>query len=452
MTRLSIWLLRWTMFSFKGRPFFIYNLWVCAAALLWRRLLPRRTKIIAVTGSYGKTTAKECLAKILGDVYPTIRTPWSNNGRHGLPRTLLKARPSHRFVVLEIGIDQPGQMWRSRLLVKPDIVVMLGIGASHSRNFGSLDVTAREKAELLRNLPSHGIAILNRADPLVVAMAQNLRCRVYWFGSSPRGDLHESDRTRSDLWATESASTWPDGFRITVCEPGESRTIQTRLLGVHWTNSVLAAVLAARACGVPLAAVARSLQGIEAPAARLQANLLPSGAVLIRDEGNGSWGSLDQALTVLRDSGPGRRIAVLTDFYDGPSEQSERYQQIAAKAHASADLIVFVGEQADKLAAAGRDAGIPASAMRAFSSNQDCAAFLRASLSPGDIALLKGLTLEHLHRIYYAQIGEVGCWVQPCSRRLECDDCPDLDFRPAQDGRVARHTAQGKETQSVESG
>ena len=187
------------MFSFKGRPFFIYNLSVCAAALLWRRLLPSRTKVIALSGSYGKTTAKECLAKILGDAYPTICNPWSNNGRHGLPRTLLKARPSHRFVVLEIGIDQPGQMWRSRLLVKPDIVVMLGIGAAHSRNFGTRDVTAREKAELLRNLPSNGMAILNRDDSLVAAMAQNLSCRVYWFGSSPQGDRHEPDGRRYDL-------------------------------------------------------------------------------------------------------------------------------------------------------------------------------------------------------------------------------------------------------------
>lgn len=434
------------MFSFGGRPFFIYNLWVCAAALLWRRLLPRRTKVIAVTGSYGKTTAKDCLAKILGDIHPTICTPWSNNGRHGLPRTLLKARPSHRFVVLEVGIDQPGQMSRSRLLVKPDIVVMLGIGAAHSRNFDSLDVTAREKAELLRNLPSDGMAILNGDDPLVVAMAENLACRVYWFGSTPQGKARESDRPRYDLWAAESASTWPDGFRITVCEPGESQTIQTRLVGGHWTNSVLAAVLAARACDVPLALAARSLDGIEAPAARLQPNPLPCGATLLRDEGNGSWGSLDQALTVLRESGPGRRIAVLADFYDGPSAESDRHRQIATKAHASADLVVFVGEKASELAAAGRDAGIPKSALRAFPSTKDCAAFLRTSLSQGDVALLKGLTLEHLHRIYYAQIGEVGCWVQPCDRRLECDDCPDLNFRPARDGPAAERMMEKEQT------
>ncbi len=428
MTRLSVWILRWTMFSFKGWPFFVYNLWVCAAALLWRRLLPRRTKVIALTGSYGKTTAKECLGKILGDAHPTIRNPWSDNGRHGLPRTLLKARPSHRFVVLEIGIDQPGQMWRSRLLVKPDIVVMLGIGVAHSRNFGSLDVTAREKAELLRNLPSDGMAILNRADPLVAAMADNLTCRVYWFGSSP-----QVNRPPCDLWASDAASPWADGFRVTVCEPGDSRKIQTRLLGGHWTNSVLAAVLTARACGVSLAAAAGSIEGIEAPTARLQRNPLPCGAVFLRDEGNGSWGSLDEAVAVLRDSGPGRRIAVLADFYDGPADGFERHRQIAAKAGASADLVVFVGKRAQELAAAGRHAGIPVSCMRAFASTKDCAEFLRGSLGPGDVALLKGLTLEHLHRIYYAQVGEVGCWVQPCNRRLECDDCPDLGFRPAWD-------------------
>jgi UDP-N-acetylmuramoyl-tripeptide--D-alanyl-D-alanine ligase len=446
MNRLSIWLLRWMMFSLGGRPFFIYNLWVCAAALLWRRLLPRRTKVIAVTGSYGKTTAKDCLAKILGDVQPTICTPWSNNGRHGLPRTLLRARPSHRFVVLEVGIDQPGQMSRSRLLVKPDIVVMLSIGVSHSRNFRSLGVTAREKAELLRNLPSDGLAILNRDDPLVAAMAENLSCRVYWFGSKPEGNARESGGSQYDLWAAEAGSTWPAGFRITVCEPGESRTIQTRLLGAHWTNSVLAAVLAARAAGVPLGSAARSLEGIEAPVARLQSNRLPSGAVLVRDEGNGSWGSIDQALAVLRESGPGRRMAVLADFYDGPSDRAERYRQIAAKARASADLVVFVGERANELAAAGRDAGIAESALRAFPFTSDCAAFLRASLRDGDVALVKGLTLEHLHRIYYAQIGEVGCRLQPCNRRLECDDCPDLDFRPAREGPPAERMMEKSDT------
>ncbi|MBM3812933.1 MAG: hypothetical protein FJW20_15015 [Acidimicrobiia bacterium] len=191
------------------RRSFLVNLPLAAAALIWRRLL-WRTTFIAITGSNGKTTTKEILARILSARHRTLKTEGNANGRAGLIRTILRVRPWHRFAVIEVGIEAPGQMWRAALLTRPDIAVITSIAAEHSENFPTLEVTAKEKSDLLGGLGKDGVAVLNGDDPRVRAMANRGKFRLVYFGNSREWDL----------WAEHVEGDWPQRLRMQVRSGG----------------------------------------------------------------------------------------------------------------------------------------------------------------------------------------------------------------------------------------
>lgn len=387
-----------------------------AAAIVWRRLLVRTT-IIAVAGSYGKTTTKECLARVLSAHFPTISTRGSFNGGRGMARTVLRVRPWHRFAVVEVGIQKPGHMRKARWQLSPDIVIVTTVGKAHSMFLGDQDAIAKEKAELLGGLSTWGVAVLNRNDHRVASMASGLRCRVMWFGSTPD----------CDVWCSDVERSWPTGMNLRLHQGPESAAVQTRLLGAHWSLAAPAAAAAAYQCGVSVAAAAEALDGMPPSHARLEPVLLSSGATFIRDESNGSLPTLPTAMQVLSDTGAKRRIALLADFYDGPDDDEERACVIAELALVAATHVVFLGERSEALAAtAARVRGSRAVEVLAFPVLKDAAMFLGEFLGPGDVALIKGPALDHMQRIFYSQRGEVDCWLQKCGVTKECDNCSRL--------------------------
>jgi UDP-N-acetylmuramoyl-tripeptide--D-alanyl-D-alanine ligase len=207
-------------------------------AFLWRRLL-LRTTFIAITGSLGKTTTKECIAAIFSSHFPTAKTLRNQNDRYGVPRTILRVRPWQRFAVLEAATNQPGLMRRSARLVRPRIAVVLTIARTHTRDFSTLDETAAEKACILEALPLDGLAVLNADDVRVRRMGASCQCKVKLFGQS-RG---------INLWADEVSSKWPARLSLRVHTGSETRTVKTMLVGAQWANSVLAALLTALSPG-----------------------------------------------------------------------------------------------------------------------------------------------------------------------------------------------------------
>ena len=151
------------------------------AAYLWRRLL-FRTTFIAITGSVGKTTAKECLAAIMSSRFPTAST-WANqNDESGVPRSILRVRPWHRFAVLEVAASGRGLMRRSAPLVSPDVALVLTVARTHMRSHKTLESVAAEKFELLKALRPGGTAVLNADSSWVAAMARAANAK--WSGSA----------------------------------------------------------------------------------------------------------------------------------------------------------------------------------------------------------------------------------------------------------------------------
>jgi len=384
-----------------------------------------RTTVIAITGSVGKSTAKECLGAILSDEAPTLKTLHNRNCAVGVPQTLLGLRPWHRYAVIEIGVGGPGQMSRSARLVKPHVAVVLSVARTHTNAFATLDDTAAEKAVLLDYLVPGGTAILNGDDPRVRRMAAKVRYNVVTCGRT----------TDCDLVAEGVHAAWPDRMRFTAVGSGGTVPVQTQLVGSHWVPGALASLAAARACGIELTVAAERLTKVPPFVARMQPVALPCGAVVIRDEETSSPDTVDAMFEVMREARAERRILVFGDLTDSNRSPRKRLRDVGKIAAQYADVVVFVGEHAHHGVRGAVGGGMSPERCHDVLGLERAAEWMAKELRAGDLLFLKGRGSSHLSRIVFAQFGSIGCWTSSCGKRPICDSCAEL--RPGFDfGRV----------------
>ena len=363
----------------------------------------------------GKTTATECVAAMLASRFPTNTTERGENSRRGLADTVLRTRWRHRFTALEIGANLPGALKRAAWAFAPDTVVVLQVAGAHTHHFASIEDIAAEKAQLLSRLGRRGVAILNGDDPRVAAMASRCRCKVLTFGRSPG----------FDVWADRVSCVWPARLSFRVHWGGESREVTTRLVGEHWLTSVLGAFAAALWHGVDLASAVAAVERVEPALGRMEPMPLPSGAVAIRDEFNNSFSTLSAALAVLAQAS-GRRILVFCDVQDTGLEFRARFHMVAPLFAKSADLVLLFGDSARRAVNAVAEGGMPREKVRGFRDVWGVAEFLKPELREGDVVLFRSSLPKHAERIYFAQLGTVGCRQSRCARIHSCDSCPQL--------------------------
>ncbi len=374
-----------------------------------------RATFIAITGSVGKTTATECLKAMLASRFEINATEFGGNSGFGLATIVLRTRPRHRFTVIETGTSAPGVLRKAAWMIAPDSVVVLAVAGSHTHKFATLDDIAVEKSQLLSRLGRRGLAILNGDDPRVAAMAVRCHARVVTFGRSPQ----------FDLWADEVSSVWPARLSFQVHYRQESRRVQTRLIGEHWLTSVLGALAAALWNGVELDRAAAALEHVEPTRGRLQPAPLPSGALMLRDEHSASFTTLVPALRVLKQV-RGRRILVFHDEFDSGLNFRERLRRLGDLAAGSTDLILLFGNENRRARRSAIEGGADAAKVLSFPDLWAVAEHLRANLGPGDVVLLRGRESDSVERVYFAQLGSVGCRLPGCGRHGLCDYCTEL--------------------------
>lgn len=392
----------------QGEPL----LW--AAAARWRRSL-RRTRFILVTGSLGKTTTKELLRDVLAARYRVFASWDTQNSRSTLALNLLRVRPWHEVAVLEAGTFRPGTLLRAAALVRPEVAILTGVARPHWSSFRSLDAIAEEKKSILRFVSSGGTVVVNGEEPRFADVGKRGDFDVIRVGSDPSADLVCE---AVDTW------TWPDRLTFRVRRGEERLRVRSRLLGRHWVPSVLCALAAGTVCGVPLHEGVRAVATTPPFPARMQPVRVPNGAVIIRDDFNGSRESFETALDVFRTARAARRILVLGDFSDwtsgGPKIRLRRLGRWAADA---GDLLIFVGEHAHHGVRGALLEGVASGAVREFVDLRRAADFLAGKLREGDLVLLKSRGAEHFSRLVFAMAGEVKCWVTRCGLTRNCDDC-----------------------------
>ncbi len=385
-------------------------------AFVWRRLLVRTT-VIGITGSLGKTTAKESLAYILAMEGRTFRSYQNQNNTAMVVLNILRIRPWHRYAVIEVAGSAPGLMKRSARLLRPDVAIVLNVRRTHSTAFTDMERYAAEKAELFAAVKPGGVVVMNDDDPLVSGMAVPTGTRVHRFGTAESAEYRMSS----------VSAVWPRRLGFVFRHGDQSRRIETQLVGEHWLTSAGAALTASVALGASLDHAALALRDAEPFAARLQPLELPSGAIILRDDNNGSIDTIEASLKVLSEATAGRKLLVMTDISDfGNQRRSNRLRYLGTRSAAVADVVVFIGVAADHGVRGAIEAGMPATNAHAFPSLRAAAEFLRGELRAGDLVLLKGRGSDHTARLFFAQLGDVACWKEYCAKRMLCDTCWEL--------------------------
>jgi UDP-N-acetylmuramoyl-tripeptide--D-alanyl-D-alanine ligase len=296
-------------------------------------------RVVAVTGSNGKTTTKNMLRAILERVGPVVAPRGSFNNQVGAPLSMLGVDLATRFLVVEMGASAPGEIARLVSIVVPDVAIVLKVGLAHAGGFGSIEETAKAKAEIVTELPPEAVAVLNADDTRVAAMAGQTRARVVTFGLSDSAGVRAED-----------VRTTVDGTRFSLVAGTERLAGNLRILGEHNVMNTLAAITAARELGVPLADAVPALEGIPR-AERWRMELLPApgGVTVINDAYNASPDSMAAALKTLAEitRGSHRAIAVLGEMAELGEFSDEEHDRIGRLVvRLNIDKLIVVGHGA----------------------------------------------------------------------------------------------------------
>jgi UDP-N-acetylmuramoyl-tripeptide--D-alanyl-D-alanine ligase len=351
------------------------------AAWQRRRL---RCRVVAITGSCGKTSVKEMLGQILERRLRGHRAASSFNNFVGVPLTIFASGPDDDYLILELGTSAPGEMRRLAEIASPDIAVVTCVGPTHLEGLGSVEGVANEKEELVRSLGPKGLAVLNFDDPHVAAMAEAAKGAVRTFGVTD-GDVVAGD---VQVEPDRVAFALDSGVMVRLPAPGR-----------HNVLNALAAVTVAREFGLEDEEIAAALARYKPPEMRLVRQTLPGGVTLIDDCYNANPMSSQAALEVLcSQPASGRRVLVQGDMLELGPESTELHARLGqAVAESCVNVLVTVGDQTRETSLA---AAAKADLVRFhFPSAQAAAGEVASLLGPGDAVLVKGsrgMALEYV--------------------------------------------------------
>ncbi|MDQ2934792.1 MAG: UDP-N-acetylmuramoyl-tripeptide--D-alanyl-D-alanine ligase [Chloroflexota bacterium] len=350
-------------------------------AAWWRSRSPAR--VVGITGSTGKTIAKEIVADVLARTLGVLRNEGNLNSESGLPMTLLRLEPAHEAAVLEMSMYTVGEIARLAEIARPEVGVVLAVHPTHLQRAGSIEAIAQAKGELPAALPTDGLAVLNADDSRVAAMRKQTRAEVRTFGLAASADVR----------AGEIVSHGVAGTEFTVHARWGSRRVRSAVPGRHLVPHALAAVAVAERFGVPMNEVAAALAVGSSAAHRMQLAEAASGATVVDDTYNASPVSMAAALDFLAETpvpAGRRRLAVLGDMLELGPDEERLHREIGTKAAGIVDALLAVGQRGRWIADAARAAGLAniSFAVDAEEAGQVLDRYLAPG--PGDLLLVKG--------------------------------------------------------------
>jgi UDP-N-acetylmuramoyl-tripeptide--D-alanyl-D-alanine ligase len=370
----------------------------------------RPLKVVGITGSAGKTTAKEMTHAVLETRFRTHRSEGNLNNAWGLPLTLLRMSDGCEASVLEMGMSYAGEIARLVAIADPDVGVILNVLPVHLEHFGSLDGIARAKGELFAGLRRDAIAIYNADDARVARLGRAFAGGTISYGLQAR---------RAEVTASGVASLGLAGTRFTLRRGGERAKVAIRLAGRQHVYNALAAAAAGFACGLDAKSIARGLARVRPAAMRGEVHRGPRGVVIVDETYNSNPVAMERALELLTDTRPrGRRILAMGDMLElGPSAARAHAALGRLAARSAIDLMVAVGplsrHAADAADAAGSRAGrtrrgAQRPAVHRFDDSESAARFLLSEVRRGDLVLVKGSRGMKMERVVRALLGTGG--------------------------------------------
>jgi UDP-N-acetylmuramoyl-tripeptide--D-alanyl-D-alanine ligase len=347
-----------------------------ALAGAWRAELGAQgARVVAITGSTGKTSTKDILAALLGSSLRVVASPENLNTEIGLPLAILAAEAGTEALVLEMAMRGPGQIAELAQIARPDVGVIVNVGPVHLELLGSLEAIAAAKAELIASLPAGAQLVIPADEPLLEA---HLRAEVHTITFGPGGDVE-----LAEPGGEGAGGGAPGEVVVRVRAGGDERlvTLLPSFAQAHNVLNLLAAVAAASALGI----TPRGEVNVRFSALRGERIELPGGVSLINDCYNANPMSMRAAIDDLALSAPGRRVAVLGDMLELGEQAGEFHRRIGEHAgEMGIELLLTVGPLAAEMGAGFAGEGHAVADARA------AAELLPGLLRAGDTVLVKG--------------------------------------------------------------
>ena len=346
-------------------------------------------KVVAVTGSVGKSTTKEMIAAVLGSTFKVSKTPANHNNDIGMPMAILSMPLDTEVAVLEMGMNHFREIAYLSEIAHPDVAVIINIGTMHIEYLGSQLGIRQAKMEIVEGMSPNGMLLLNGDDTLLRYLDQKPQQRVTYFGSS-------------DGCHVRACDIWQDGDKLRFrVEAGKlSFPVALTLEGEHFVGDAMAAICVGLKLAVPYDRIVRSLASFQNMSGRQE--IYKDGEyTIIKDCYNAGPESMAAALGVLGNR-HGRRIAVLGDMLElGDCAQAEHYKvgRIAAE---KADLVFAYGPHAGRVIDGTLTGGMPETMGRAFEDRDELVKALKRAARPGDIILFKASRGMHLELVLEA--------------------------------------------------
>ncbi len=345
--------------------------------------LAAETRVIAITGSAGKTTTKETIAELLATRFRVVKNKGNLNNHIGLPLSLMQLRARPDVAVMELGMNHAGEISRLVEIAEPDVRVWTNVGDAHLGFFASPDDIADAKAEILQRASAATLLVCNADDPRVMARARSFVGRIVTFGTIEGATVR----------ATAIEDRGVDGMRARVATPAGERDLETPLLGRGNLANVLAATAVAIESGIPLDVIASLTPRLRPADRRGAVSRLPGGITLIDDSYNSSPTALRRALDVIaHESRCERKVAVLGEMLELGDHALALHRECGRAAAAAGLTALFAigGAPARALADAAIDAGMSADSVTWFEQSADAVAPISAYVRRGDLVLVKG--------------------------------------------------------------
>jgi UDP-N-acetylmuramoyl-tripeptide--D-alanyl-D-alanine ligase len=340
-------------------------------------------RVVAITGSAGKTTTKEITAEFLGTRYRVIRNRGNLNNHIGLPLSLLELTSRPDVAVVELGMNHPGEIRTLVRIAEPDVRVWTNVGEAHLGFFPSIDAIGDAKAEILEGATTSTVLVVNGDDDRITARTRSFAGRKLTFGLE----------LPADVQAFDVADRGIDGTSASIATPIGSFKLTTPLIGRGNLSNILAATAVGVLFDVPLARMAERAAGLRPASHRGDVVRLARGLVVIDDSYNANPTATQGALDVLRTSRmAGRRVAVLGEMLELGDRAIALHEAVGRAAAAGPlDVLVAVGgTPAQALANAAIAAGLAKPNVHYFETSEEAAGSVVSWARAGDLVLVKG--------------------------------------------------------------
>ncbi|MBX3063935.1 MAG: UDP-N-acetylmuramoyl-tripeptide--D-alanyl-D-alanine ligase [Anaerolineae bacterium] len=354
--------------------------------LAQRNLERSGATVIALTGSYGKTSTKHYLQHILSGKFNTLMTPKSYNTLLGISRVIneiMAGDMQYDYFLVEAGAYIPGEIARICKLVNPQISIVVAVGPMHLERFGSLENVVKAKYEIIEALPQDGVGVFNADDPNVLSMAK----RGY---PQTRLLITQQNADGARLSASNVQMT-AEGMNFTVRDnaTNESRDFSIPLYGEHNVTNVLLAIAVARQLGMTFNEIAPQLVSLRPAEHRLVRTILPNGIILIDDAYSANPVGTQMALRALAAQGSTNRVVVSSGMFElGALHESENHKLGERIAAVATDVILIGSAQTIPVKDGLLSASFPTDHLHVVDNLNDAIAIYQQILHPGDTLLL----------------------------------------------------------------